>query len=80
MNNKIHFKRTLMKGFHLRLRSLKCKEHLHKTQSTKRSFIDFTQLVDTFMIQATWTINLMLHFKYQHLGTFHRNSRQILYL
>ena len=22
------------------------------------------------MIQATWTINLMLHFNYQHLGTF----------
>ena len=32
INNKIYFKRALMKGFHLRLRSLKYKEHLHKTQ------------------------------------------------
>ena len=59
-----------MKGFHLRLRSLKYKEHLHKTQSTKQSFISFTQLIDTFMIQATWTVNSTLHFKHQHLGTF----------
>ena len=33
--------------------------------------MDFTQLVDTFTIQATWTINLTLHFNYQHLRTFH---------
>ena len=61
-----------MKGFHLRLHSLKYKEHLHKTQSTKQSFVSFTQLIDTFTIQATWTVNLMLHFKHQHLGTFQR--------
>ena len=59
-----------MKGFHLRLCSLKYKEHLHKTQSTKPSFVSFTQLIDTFTIQSTWTVNLTLHFKHQHLGTF----------
>ena len=46
-------------------------------QSTKRSFIDFTQLVDTFTIQATWTINLTLHFNYQHLGTCHEGLKTV---
>ena len=27
------------------------------------------------MIQATWTINLMLHFNYQYLGTFQSSSQ-----
>ena len=55
-----------MKGFRLRLHSLKYKEHLHKTQKYKVKL----HKLHTFMIQATWTVNLMLHFKHQHLGTF----------
>ena len=53
-----------MKGFCLRLRSLKYKDHLHKTQSTKQSFICFAHL------QYKQPLVLTLDFNHQHLGTF----------
>ena len=55
-----------MKGFHLRLHSLKCKDHLHKTQSTKQSFINFAHL----QYKQPDPLVLTLYFNHQHLGTF----------
>ena len=55
-----------MKGFRLRLHSLKYKDHLHKTQSTKQSFINFTHL----QYKQPDPLVLTLYFNHQHLGTF----------